>query len=198
MEQSAISPDILACAIDRWTGVWGDPLLRGTVTMLVYGLGGLLLLRVARRTGRGDRQLWRICAVFFFALMVNTHLDLHALPTAFGHCIAHAQGWYDRRGPVKLVAFGLIAAVTLLVLVAATVFWWRSIRANVLLVAGVGLTLGFTLIRGADVNEVETLYQVRIGAFRWADLIDYVGVLLAAVAALIRLRRARPIRPARR
>ena len=198
MEQSAYLQQMLGCAVDRWTKVWGDPLLTGSVSMLLYGLAGLLLLRVARRTGARDRRLWFVCAILFFLQVINTHLDLHAFPPAIGHCLARAQGWYGNRGPVKLLAALLIGATVALVLIVAVVAWWRSIRANALLVAGVAIALGFTLVKGTGVNVAEELYNRQVGPFQWADLLEYGGIALAALAAMRRLRRLRRARPARR
>lgn len=198
MEKAAFSVEIFDCAIARWTRIWGDPLLTGSVAMLLYGLAGLLLLRVARRTDAADRRLWCVCAVLFFFQVLNTHLDLHALPAAVGHCLARAQGWYESRGPVKLLGAVLIGATVIAALIVATVAWWRNIRANLLLVAGVAIALGFTLVKGAAVDVAEEIYNRGVGAFRWADLIEYSGVVLAALAASMRLRRLRHVRRGRR
>jgi hypothetical protein len=191
--------DILGCAIGRWTVIWGDPLLTGSVSMLLYGLGGVLLLRVARRSGAGDRRLWVVCAALFFFQVLNTHLDLHALPAAVGHCLAHAQGWYENRGAVKLLGLVLIGAAMMLVLIVATVAWWRSIRANTMLILGVAIALGFTLIKGTAVNVAEEVYNQQVGPFRWADLLEFSGIALAMLAAARRLRslRRRPRREPR-
>jgi hypothetical protein len=185
--------DVLACAIARWTNVWGDTLLPGSVTMLLYGLAGLLMLQVARRTAAGDRRLWAACAALFFFQVVNTHLDLHAVPTAVGHCLARAQGWYHERGTVKLIGLALIGAAIAVVLAVATVAWWRSIRANTMRVAGVAIAFGFTLIKGTAINAAEAVYNQRLGAFRWADLLEYSGIVLAMAAAARRLHSVRPI-----
>ena len=197
MEQ-ALSPEILACAVGRWTRIWGDSMVTGTVSMLLYGGAGLLLLGVSRRTGRTDRWLWRACAFLFFLQVLNTHLDLHAFPAAFGNCLARAQGWYQDRGPVKLLGALLIGAAIAVVLIGATVAWWRSVRANALLVAGVAIALGFTLIKGTGLNFAEAVYNNRVGPFRWADLIEYSGILLAAIAGWRRLRLVRQARLQRR
>jgi hypothetical protein len=193
MQQS----DVLGCAIGRWTLIWGDPLLAGSVSMLLYGLAGMLLLRVARRSGTRDRRLWGVCAALFFFQVLNTHLDLHALPTAFGHCLAQAQGWYENRGAVKLLGLVLIGVAMALVLIVAAFAWWRSIRANTMLVAGVAIALGFTLIKGTAVNVAEEVYHRMIGPFRWVDLAEFGGVALAMLAAARRLRSLRR-RPALR
>lgn len=198
MEQAALSPEMVACAMRRWMGIWGDPVFVASISMLLYGLAGLLLLRVARRTDTTDRRLWLVCAMLFFFQTLNVHLDLHALVPAVGHCVAQAQGWYENRGPVKLMGMAAIGAVTALVLVVTAVLWWRSIRANALLVAGVAIALGFTLIKGTAVNPIERVYNQTVGPFRWADLIEYGGILLASLAALGRLRRLRRGRPVRR
>ncbi len=162
------------CIIHRWTVMWGDPWLTGTVTMLLYGIGGLLLLRVARRTDSTDRRLWMLCAFLFFFQVVNTHLDLHAVPGAIGHCVSRAQGWYESRGQVRVLGLIVIATVTLVVVAAATIAWWRSISANALLVLGVAITVAFTLVRGTALDDLEKVYHLTAGPFTWGDLIEYL------------------------
>lgn len=71
--------------------------------MLLYGAAGIVLLQVSRRTDGRDRRLWLACAVLFFLRVLNTHIDLHALPGVYGRCLSRAQGWYENRGPVKLL-----------------------------------------------------------------------------------------------
>jgi hypothetical protein len=64
-----------------------------------------------------------------------------------------------------------------------------------MLVLGVAIALGFTLIKGTAVNVAEEVYNQRVGPFRWADLLEFSGVALAMLAAGRRLRslgRARP------
>lgn len=198
MDQATTVAALYHCAIRRWTIVWGDPWLAGSVSMLLYGVVGLLLWRVARRTGPGDRRLWQLCAILFFFQVINTHLDLHALPAAIGHCVSRAQGWYETRGQVKLLGLVLIATISLLVLIVAVIAWWRSIRANALLVLGVAIALGLTLIKGTAVAEAERVYHLELGPFRWVDLLEYSGIAIAALAAVLRLRRLRHDGPRRR
>ncbi len=183
------------CAIRRWTIMWGDPMLTGTVSMLLYGIGGVLLLRVARRTGSSDRRLWQLCAILFFFQVVNTHLDLHALPGAIGHCVSRAQGWYESRGQVRVLGLIVIAAITLVVVAAATIAWWRSLKANALLVLGVTITVAFTLVRGTALDDLERIYHFNVGPFTWGDLIEYAGIAIASLAAVLRLRRLRHTGP---
>jgi hypothetical protein len=186
--------EIFRCSIERWTGNWGDPLVPGTVTMLAYAAAGPLVWRVSTRIDRSEGQLWRLCAFFFLFQVFNIHLDMHAWPTAFGHCLAHAQGWYGERGAVKLAAAVMIGAATGLVLLVGVIAYWRRIRANALLVAGVGIAAGITLARGVGWSAAEQIYNHRVGPFRWAVLIELSGVAAAALAALLRLRLLRRVR----
>jgi hypothetical protein len=198
MDQATSAAALYHCAIRRWTLIWGDPLLTGSVSMLLYGVAGLLLLWVARRTGAGDRRLWQVCAILFFLQVVNTHLDLHAVPAAIGHCVSQAQGWYENRGQVKLLGLVLIGILGAVVLIAAAIGSWRSIRGNALLVLGVTVAIGMTLVKGAGLDAAEKMYHVQLGPFRWADLIEYSGIAIAGLAAVLRLRRMRHERPRRR
>ena len=190
MEHAADIGEIFRCSLARWTGMWGDPIVPGTIAMLAYGIAGVLLWR-AGRAGRGEAQLWRIGAIFFFFQVFNVHLDLHAWPTAFGHCLAKAQGWYEDRGPLKLAAALLIGTGAATVLIAGLVLYRRSIRANALLSLGLAIAGGITLLRGIGWNAVEEVYNNRLGSIRWAELIELAGIAISVAAALLRLAHAR-------
>jgi len=154
--------------------------------MVSYGVVAVLSHRFAQRSVGKERWLWRLCGLLFLFQVLNTHLDLHAFPGAVGHCIAKAQGWYEHRGAVRLIVLiGLAFCATLISLVVLIVFY-RNIIGNLLLICGVAIVLGFTIVKGIGHKEAEQLYGVQVGPFRVADFIEFSGIVIAMVAALKR------------
>jgi hypothetical protein len=66
------------------------------------------------------------------------------------------------------------------------IVFYRNIERNLLLVCGVAIIVGFTLIKGIGYKEAEQLYGVRVGPFRIADFIELSGLGIAIAAALKR------------
>lgn len=187
MDLAAVYIDALECGVAGWRQIWGDPLLSGTIFVASYVVAAAFIFRVAPQATGRERWLWRLCGFFFLFQALNTPLDLHAFPGAFGRCLAHAQGWYDNRQQIQ-VAFliGLAIGAALLFLLTLAVFY-RNMLNNLLLVSGVVITLGITLIKGINYHGTEVILGGGSGPFRWADLIEYSGIAIALLAALKRM-----------
>jgi hypothetical protein len=180
--------DAFLCGIDDWMDIWGDPLLSGTIFMISYGVTALLIFRAAREAEARERRYWRFCGFLFLFQFLNTNLDLHALVWTTGRCLAHAQGWYEtRRETQVLFLIGLALLVALILLIVLLVFF-RNIFRNILLTLGVVTALGFTVVKGINYHGLEQFYGSQVGPFRVADFIEYSGIALAFLGALIRLR----------
>lgn len=186
MDQLAIYFEALSCGVRRWNQIWGDPFLSGTIFMISYGVLAVLVFRVAQQSAGKERWLWRLCGFLFLFQVLNTHLDLHAFPGAVGHCLARAQGWYEHRAPVKLAFLIGLAACAILISLVILIVFYRNIAGNLLLVCGVVIVLGFTLVKGIGYKEAEQLYEVQAGPFRIADFIEFSGIVIAMAAALKR------------
>ena len=186
MDQLAINFDALSCGVRRWNQIWGDPFLSGTIFMVSYGMAAVLIFRVAQQSPGKERWLWRLCGFLFLFQVLNTHLDLHAFPGAVGRCLAQAQGWYEHRGSVKLAFLIGLAVCAILISLVILIAFYCNIAGNLLLVCGVAIVLGFTLIKGIGYKEAEQLYGVQIGPFRIADFIEFSGIMIAMAAALKR------------
>ena len=187
VEQADVIAGAVACGLQDWMALWGDPLISGSVFMAGYLVAALLILRGARQAGGRERVLWRICGFLFLFQVANTHLDSHALIFTVGRCLAHAQGWYEDRRQVQMLAALSLAWIVGLVLTVTVIWFFRAILRNVLLVAGVSVALGFTMLKGINLHGLEAYYAGTYGPFRGADLIELSGVALALLAALIRL-----------
>jgi len=188
MDEVMVIGDAFLCGIDDWMGIWGDPLLSGTIFMMSYGVTALLIFRAARDAEMRERWYWNFCGFLFLFQLLNTNLDLHALVWATGRCLAHAQGWYENRREFQvLFLIGLALLVALILLIVLIVFF-RNIFRNILLTLGVVTALGFTIVKGINYHGFEQFYGSEVGPFRVADFIEYSGIALAFLAALVRLR----------
>jgi hypothetical protein len=192
VNELAVIGDALLCGIDDWIEIMGDPLLSGTILMLSYGVTGLLILRAAPEGETRERWYWRACGFLFMFQMLNTHLDLHALIWTSGRCLAHAQGWYESRGEVQLYFLIAVAVLGVLVLCIIMIYFLRNIAGNMLLTLGVGIALGFSIVKGINYHALDQLRNARVGLFYVADSIEFSGIVLAFTAAVIKLRNSRP------
>ncbi|MEM1159557.1 MAG: hypothetical protein AAGJ28_01365 [Pseudomonadota bacterium] len=178
--------DATACGVRDWMALWGDPLISGTVFMLAYLGATLLILRGARYTAGRERSLWRICGLLFLFQVANTHLDAHALIFTTGRCLAHAQGWYENRRMVQTIAAIGLAVTLGTILIWIAIRFFRSILRNVVMVLGVSIALGFTVLKGINLHGLEAYYAGAYGPFRGADLIELSGIAIAALGSLVR------------
>jgi hypothetical protein len=191
MSEIKVIADAFLCGIDAWMDIWGDPLVSGSIFMISYGVTAWLIFRAAREAAKRERWYWQICGALFAFQTLNTNLDLHALIWTTGRCLAHAQGWYEYRKEIQ-VAFlvGLAILVALILLIVFMVFL-RDIFRNFLLTFGVSIAIGFTIVKGISYHDLAQFYGLQVGPFHVADYIEYSGIVLAFIAAIIRLRQIR-------
>jgi hypothetical protein len=189
MDEVMLIGDAFLCGIDDWMDIWGDPLLSGTIFMLSYAVTALLVFRAARNHEGRERWYWRICGFIFFFQVANTPLDLHALVWTTGRCLAHAQGWYENRREIQVLFLVGLALLLASILLLALFVFLRNMLGNALLTAGVSIVVGFTLVKGINYHGFEQFYGADAGPFHVADFIEYSGIAIALLAALLRLRR---------
>ena len=191
MDEITIIGDAFVCGFDEWMDIWGDPLLSGTIFMLSYGITALLIFRAARGSVTREGWYWRLCGVLFLFQLVNTHLDLHAMVWTTGRCLARAQDWYEYRREIQiifLICIGLILAAFLLIVL---ILFLRDIFGNFLLTLGASIALGFTIVKSINYHHLESIYGAQAGLFYVADYIEFSGIALAFLAAVIKLRQNR-------
>jgi len=169
-------------------GIWGDPLLSGSVLVLAYAITGVLALRTARGLEGRERALWVICGAVLVFQAFNTPLDLHAFVWTTGRCLAKLQGWYKARAQVQLnILIGVIATVGLVLALLGYLFRGK-ILANAKLVLGVAIAVGFTGVKGISIHGLAALYGRTLGPMKVADWIELSGIALAALAVFQRRR----------
>ena len=178
------------CGVEAWSGFWGDPLFSGSLMMATYALAAVLVGRVALRVHGVERAAWGLAALLLGFQVLNTPLDLHGLLWATGRCLAHIQGWYADRHAYQRELLLMLALAGCVLLLISLLVLWRDLLANGLLVIGLGLSLGMTLVKGINYHHLEALYAAAIGPLRVPDVIELAGV--ACVLCAVLLKRHRP------
>lgn len=179
-----------ACGVETWSGFWGDPLFSGTVMMVTYAIAALMALRAARGLGGMERGAWVLAAVLMGFQVANTPLDLHGLVWATGRCLSHIQGWHAERHAYQRELLLLVAAGFCVIALTALLVLRRDLLSNGLLILGLGLSLGMTVVKGVNYHHLEALYQSAVGPLRVPDLIELSGIACVLLAAYLKARRS--------
>lgn len=188
-----INPDILTCALERWSPKIGDPTAIGWLTVAVYALAGVVAFLVAIKGGfpipsrRRERFFWFLLGLAFVALAVNKQLDLQSFVTAVGRCIAKLDGWYkDRRAFQLEVIVGLVLAMAL-----AAALLWRlmrgTLRRNGVALAGMVFVLAFVAVRAVGFHHVDVLINLHVMDIRMNWLLELPGPLLILLNGFVLL-----------
>ena len=187
MNDFIVIKDAFVCGFDAWMDIWGDPWLSGSIFMISYGVTALLIFKAAGPVAARERLYWRLCGSLFLFQVVNTNLDLHALIWTTGRCLSHAQGWHDQRKEVQLAVLIGLAIIVALILLVVFIAFFRNIFRNILLTLGVTIAISFTMVKGISYHDLADFYGRPAGPFYVADFIEYSGIMLAFIAALLRL-----------
>ena len=176
----------------NWTPGIGDPTPIGWLTVALYLVTAVVCWRIARRlrdpgaaTG-SEAPVWAAIAILFLALGINKQLDLQSALTEIGRVLAHAQGWYDRRGYVQLV---FVIAVGVVCIFAAMVFLFLIRRAPAvtwLAALGTILVLAFVAIRAASFHHFDEFIGTTVLGLRWNWVLEIGGILIVLVAGWLR------------
>ncbi len=110
-----ILESLLACTNRRWSPAIGDPTVMGWVTVFAYVLAAILcVLVLSRSRASGNFVFWLILSGLLALQAINKQLDIQSAATAFGRCVAQAQGWYEDRRAVQFWAIiGVICLMSL-------------------------------------------------------------------------------------
>lgn len=199
MQETATLSALLACTGKAWAPGIGDPNLTGWLTVLSYGICAALAGAVLRRSPSGAaRGFWLVVLVLMIVLGINKQLDLQSALTAFGRCLARAQGWYQDRRAVQGDFLLVLAGATLVVLVglfAALAGRWRQ---NGLAMAGLPILGGFVLMRAVGFHHFDKVLGLRAMGVSVNFLFENAGLALIAANAWILLRSPAPRRRRRR
>lgn len=179
--------DVLTCAIDRWTSIWGDPILPATVMMTGYAVAAYFAWLVVRRETGRERMLWGLGMALMLFLFINTHLDLHVLPGAFGRCLAKAQGWWENRRTVQMIFILCVVAAMVLTLVFVVVFFFQNLLSNLLLTCGCLVSAGYLVIKGSGFHQTDHISNLTVGTIPVSVLSEVLGAVMISAGALLKL-----------
>jgi hypothetical protein len=178
----------------------GDPTLGGWVVTLSYLVAAWLALSVARRIptvlreSRRERWVWLAVAAFCLFMDINKQADLQTLLTTVGKALAASGGWYEHRRLVQAAFVLVFVAVGVVAAVAAFTFTFRTSRPALAAVLGVGLLLGFAVVRAAEFHHVDEVVEEPPLLARYGFLLESAGIGVILFAALSRRRAALPAR----
>jgi hypothetical protein len=85
-----------------------------------------------------------------------------------------------------------VAVFTGSVALLSMVVFAHNVFNNLPLISGTIIALGITAVKGINYHGVEALYSGHFGSFRGVDLIELAGILIAFLAAALRIRGIRP------
>jgi hypothetical protein len=186
----------------RWQPGIGDPTLIGWLTSAAYLAAAwacwrsyVLEAAIHRSAPVGKvvpwPWFWAILSVSLAALGANKQLDLQTLLTQVARDQAHQQGWYPQRRIYQArfimgIAIGALAALALLAW-SCRHHWRKRLPA----MAGITALLGFVVIRASSFQHVDRLLGMRLIDPKPSWILEIVGIICVAVAALLAARDAR-------
>ncbi|MBK8988856.1 MAG: hypothetical protein IPM39_22735 [Chloroflexi bacterium] len=178
--------------------VGGDPTLLGWLTTAVYLLTAVLCFLCAlsvrqifpNTDPRPHGLIWAGLALALLFLGLNKQLDLQTWFTSTIKGIAWEQGWYEygqRAQVLFLLVFAAVGLVVVVVIGWSVRRYWRN---YIFLLLGLVAILRFVGVRIASFYGIYLPELSRFtGGIRINWLLELIGALLIAAAALVNLRR---------
>jgi hypothetical protein len=165
-----------------WRPKIGDPSMMGWFTVVMYGIGAVLALRVWIRQ---RDLLWMGVALVMTALCVNKQLDLQSLFTDIGRVAFHYLGLFEQRRQFqKWFVLGVVGIAG----VAGVWFLWRRytfwIR-HKLLSSGLFFLVTFIVVRAISFHHFDVFIKSEIlGGVRMNWVLELGGISMICLAAL--------------
>jgi hypothetical protein len=149
--------------------------------------GGAIACSWAARLAAGarDRRFWVATALLLVFLGLNKQLDLQTLLTEAGRWMAHREGWYGARRFVQAAFVVLLAAGGLVCLVALSAWLRRSVALVKVAALGIVLLFAFIVLRAASFHHMDFWVTRTVGGIRSGWLLEFIGILVIAVSALV-------------
>ncbi|WP_299965164.1 isopropylmalate isomerase [uncultured Roseobacter sp.] len=189
---------LLSCVQERWQPQIGDPSLIGWVTVGIYVVVALALLRTARQgafpseTVYRERWLWLGLLILVLFLAINKQLDLQSALTATGRCTAKLQGWYSMRWDVQR---GFILALAVSAAGACVILFYvmrNTLRRTGMALLGTAFVFGFILIRAADFHHMDQIIDLKISSALMNWVLELTGLMLILLATFRHPKAHRP------
>ncbi|MER5173851.1 isopropylmalate isomerase [Thioclava kandeliae] len=178
------------CVAQKWSPGIGDPTILGWSTVLAYFVVCMLCIAAARVKKEVQISIFFVSiAVILLFLTINKQLDLQSALTAYGKCLAKAQGWYNQRRTIQVEAiYGIIAAAVALGL--ALGIYFRRIWSQIwLALLGLAVLIGFIAIRALSFHHMDQLITSHIAGLRLNGVFELTGIGLIGLNALWVIRR---------
>jgi hypothetical protein len=180
----------------------GDPTFLGWLTVLVYLVAALSCVLCTIRSEQifgqehllQHRLIWGMMALGLFFLSINKQLDIQSWFTAVIKKIAYVQGWYEFGQRAQIIFVAGMAVVSIIVLVVGIWFFRHVWRQYWLLGLGILFIARFVIVRTATFYGVSLPELSRFtGGFRINWMLEFLGAVVIALAAILNLRRAKTV-----
>jgi len=126
-------------------------------------------------------------SIALLGLGISRLLDLPAVLTRVARAAAFGEGWYGQRQYVQTAFVALVA----LLCAAAIMILRRRMREipirTWIALLGTTLLIGYVLVRGASLHQIDRLIYDKTLGFRWNWILEMGGVGVVLVASRWRL-----------
>lgn len=129
----------------------------GWVVTLAYGITALACLLCSRRASPPLTGFWFYLALALLFLGLNKQLDLQTSLTAYGKCLAVAQGWYPYRRIAQFLFFLIVVAFALWVLIRTIRLTWPYRATLGFVMAGIFALTIYVTGRAMGIHHVDSV-----------------------------------------
>lgn len=166
-----------------WRPGIGDPTVMGWLTVAAYFTTAIFCLVTAAKDPQRDRRWWwRLLCALLFGLGFNKQLDLQSAMTEVGRYLAFRQGWYDDRRTVQYVFLATVSLLSLSFVAVLARRLWRHLRVTGPSLLGLGVTVGFVLLRASSFHGMDGLIGFEpVPGIRMNWILELGGIGLIAL-----------------
>lgn len=175
----------------------GDPTVLGWIATALYFIAAISCFRAARRariesTPARRRWFWLAVGSLVLLLGVNKQLDLQLLVQRVGRQVIASEDWRDHRVLLRSAFFSLVASCVVAMMVWFIALARGSWRRYGLALFGLGLLLGFVLLRVAFFERMDDFVGRSLAAGRVKWVLE-IGGLASIIVSAIRHGARRPV-----
>lgn len=183
-----------------WIGSWspgiGDPTPVGWLTVGFYGLAVWLSYQVVRREynlheslDNDEKWLWWAFVFGLAFLGVNKQLDLQSAVTEMARMLAVYGGWYNDRREAQVWFVGVVALISVVILLVMFFITKGKIRSTKLTVFGFVFLLSFIVIRAASFHHIDIFIKNSYFGIQVNWLLEIGGLIVICYGAFLRSRK---------
>lgn len=165
--------------ITRWFQEAGDPNIVAWIITVGYAIAAWTSHTAAthakvQRRSRATQRFWQVLMIAMILLGLNKQLDLQSLLIDCGRTMSREGGWFAHRRMVERGFATALAASLALILILGLRRMRRPSPAMILAIAGVGMLVGFILLRSASILHIPGLDQATNGLLQ--NMLELCGV----------------------